>query len=191
MGLRVTAMLAMAGALIGFFVSFLVPHSYVGSTTLRFNRGDVAQTIYEAQAKHLADAVAAQIMSDATLTAMIQRETTLKEMAPLYAGDELKDLIRASVNIRQVSLPDRTIGLDITYKDEDADRALSIDREVSFTVAWLVVRESTMSGSRQVAEVYAAPHKSLAGTTPALLSGIGLGCGILIGISLWILSPRN
>jgi hypothetical protein len=189
MALRLTGMLAMACAMLGFFVSLLAPHRYVGSTTLRFVRGNVSQSTYEAHARRIADSISSRVTSDESINAMIHRESILTEMVPLYAGSELKDLLRSSVNIRRVTLPDHAVGLSVAYQDDDPERALDIDGVFSRTVARLAASQSP--DAQETTEMVEAPNTSLTGATPALLTGIGFASGALLGFVLWIFAPRT
>lgn len=179
MGLRLTGMLALAGAILGFFVSLGAPRRYVAISTLRFIRAADAP-------RDLTGTVASRLFATETLAALIEREPNLKEMLTVYRSDEVFDIVRAGSRVHEASLPGGARGIEVTYEDEDAERALGIDRELALTAAKL-----TAANGREVAELLGTPRTERTGATAGLTTGVGLALGAATGLLAWAAAAKR
>ncbi|MCU1326302.1 MAG: hypothetical protein JWN34_1672 [Bryobacterales bacterium] len=171
-------MLALSGAILGFFVSLLVPHRYVATATLRFLPGAHVP-------RDLADTVSSRLFASETLAGLVSRETNLRELLDVYRNDEVFDIVRAGSHVTATSLPGGAQGLRITYEDDDAERALGVDRELTITVA-----KMTAENGGEITELIGTPHTQPSHATAALTTGIGLAIGVIAGLLSWAAVSR-
>ena len=174
MGLRLTGMLALSGAILGFFVSLIVPHRYVATSTLRFVHGANVP-------RDVADTIASRLFAAETLAPLVYRESNLKEMLTIYRNDEVFAIVRAGSRVREVKLQGGARGIDVTFEGDDPERALSIDRELAVAAGKLESKS----------EMIGTPHTSLTGATAPLTTAIGFSLGMLAGVLAWTLSSTG
>ena len=150
----------MAGAILGFFVSLLVPPRYVGMTTVRFADSEMTPA-----------GLTSRLFAPERLTQVIHGESNLKEMLTMYRIDEVSDMVTRSAKV--TAAPG---GLAVSYEDDNAERALSIDRELAVAAIRL---------SSKPAVIVNGPRTERTGATPLAAGGLGLGAGAVLGLLIW------
>ncbi len=187
MSLRIAGMLAMTGALTGFFVGLAVPHNYEAHATLRFIRpAGLSQDMYDRESHTLADSAAARAMSAEELSAFIARNARLREMLSADPLDDIIERLRKGTHIEFATLPGHFNGLSVRYEDEVAGVALDMTRDLAVQVAALAKSSNVLADGKDVTEFAGFPVVVPIGATPPLTTTLGLLIGLALGAIAWV-----
>lgn len=189
MGLRITAMLAIAGAIAGFFIALAVPPRYEASATLRFLRlPGMPQEMYDQESRLMLDSAAARALTSEALTVFISRNSRLRERLASDPVDEVIDKIRKGTRIEFASLPGGVKGISVRYEDDDADDALDTTRELAVQIASLAKSASLTNDGKEVTELAGLPFVAATGVTVPRTTALGFLAGMVAGLLAWTFS---
>ena len=184
-------MLAIAGAIAGFFIALAVPPHYEASATLRFLRlPGMPQSMYDQESRVMLDSAAARALTSEALTVFISRNSRLRERLASDPVDEVIDKIRKGTRIEFASLSGGAKGISISYEDDDADDALDTTRELAVQIASLAKRASLTNDGKEVTELAGLPFVAPSGVTVSRATSLGFVAGMVAGLIAWIFS-RN
>ena len=191
MSLRIAGMLAMTGALTGFFVGLAVPHNYEAHATLRFIRpAGLPQDMYDRESHTLADSAAARAMSAEELSAFIAGNARLREMLSADPLDDIIERLRKGAHIEFTTLAGHYNGLSVRYEDEVAGVALDMTRDLAVQVAALAKSSNVLADGKDVTEFAGFPVVVPTGATVPYTTSFGLLAGLAVGAFTW-LGSRN
>lgn len=189
MGLRITAMLAIVGAITGFFLALAIPPRYEASATLRFLRlPGMPQSMYDQESRLMLDAAAARALTRESLTVFIGRNSRLRERLSSDPVDEVIDKLRQGTRIEFASLPGGVKGISIRFEDDDADDALDTARELAVQIASLAKSASLNNDGKEVTELAGLPFVAPAGVTVPLATSLGFLAGLIAGLLACLVS---
>ena len=185
-------MLAMMGAVAGFFTGMLMPHRYVARTTLRLVRAaGMPQGLYDGDSRRMADSARTPALTGMVISALLTRDAHARDMLAFYNTDELNDRIRAGSRTEMVSLPGGINGILVEYEDEDPEFAVSVDRELARAVGSLAASANPAGDQGSATELSELPHAVPVGATIPLMTGVGFALGALLGLLASLAAPRE
>lgn len=181
------AMLAIVGALTGFFISIALPHRYLAHASLRVRRAvNLTQENYDDDAKRMAEAAAKQVLSDAVLAALIAREARLREL--VMVDPDLAEHIREGSRIYPTPLPGGAHGISIDFEAEEAEPAIDINRALTNLAAKAATGAAQYADKREATEIAEPPRVEPTGATVPLCITLGSAAGLLGGLALALLA---
>ena len=188
---KVVGMLAISGALIGFAISLFVPHRYVARAELTFiGKPGVTPASYEADARKLFDGSAEITLLPQSIELIIRRSPYFKERLYVESMPDILEEVRKNLSIKSFSRDGQT-GARIEFEDDDADTSLDVASDVLSQMGENAARISAVRKATEVVKIVRTPQVGLTGLTPLILTALGLATGILAGLVLWLVAPRN
>lgn len=187
--LRVTALLAASGALLGFSASLVVPHRYMGHAVLGFiHKPGAPQDFYRNESATLFNAARQATLADPSLDAIIRHSDSYKLRMYTDAMPDLMKDFREHTRIAATELTGAQSGMVVDFEDDDRDTALEIDGAL---VSALSDNTTKAAGVPDSTKIVQTPELELIGMTPALLTGGGLAMGAFLGLLAALLTPRG
>ena len=182
---QLVGMLAIVGALTGYFVSVSMPHRFVAHSVLKVLRpANLTKENYDEDSHRMAEAVATEVLSPEMLLGMINRESRLRELLATEPLPELSDRIRAGSKIYATKLPGGVNAIAVDFEDDEAEPAINVNRALTSLAGKVATAAAHYREKGDATETVAPPMAEPTGATLPLCIGLGFAGGLAMGLVL-------